>query len=64
MVNDILVVKKDDLTVVHVFCCKELLSLAERFMWGFTPHSTRGAASGLRQRVINPLETQYYTNHQ
>jgi len=29
------------------------------FMQGFAPHPTRGSASGLRQRVINPLETQF-----
>ena len=30
------------------------------FMQVFTPHPTRGSASGLRQRVINPLETRFY----
>jgi len=44
-------------TVSKFTLCETL----EGFMQGFAPHPTRGSASGLCQRVINPLETQYRT---
>ena len=40
-------------TVSKFTLCETL----EGFMQGFAPHPTRGSASGLCQRVINPLET-------
>ena len=41
-------------TVLKFTLCETL----EGFMRGVAPLPTRGSASGLRQRVINPLETQ------
>ena len=41
-------------TVSKFTLCETL----EGFMRGFAPLPTKGSASGLRQRVINPLETQ------
>ncbi|MCI6888843.1 MAG: hypothetical protein MR836_01525, partial [Ruminococcus sp.] len=43
-------------TVSKFTLCETL----EGFMQGFAPHPTRGSASGLCQRVINPLETRFY----